>query len=496
MKNIDIPGNVGESQSAGGSSEWDSLTELASENTEDLAENSEPVVDDIANENTEDLAENDEPTVDDIAEQGWAKMTGYYKKNPDKIHELVREYLANDNGAEVPEGVAENAQNGWAKMTGYYKKNPDKVHELVQAYLANAAIAKEMAEQAAEGVETVEEPKTIEQQPETIEEPKTFEGPKVVEEPRAIEEQPEAIEEQPEVVNEVKPVEEPKAIEQQPEVAEEPKAVEQQPEIVAEADKKAENVSENADVNSNENENVDLFEGFGKFGETRFRREAKRDSDLINTDKYFVYLPNQQAKEAIPYDNLMSFIENKADNINSPSDLNELKGLFLAIDSKHSADERRLAEIAAAENGQDSSGESSDGALAEEKAGLEKRKEDFENILKKINEIKNSRDFQLKSLTADLAQQKKRLEYEKGNLERAKDAYNALKNVSFINRLLNFRERNTAKQRIDWTQHGIDNIEGDIVKLEAKIDELKSEDDSGAKIVNMPKPEDSAEKAA
>ena len=99
-----------------------------------------------------DKAENDapeEPGVADIAKQGWAKMTGYYKNNPDKINELVSEYLANDNGAEVP-GVNEVAEQGWAKMTGYYKKNPDKIGDLAQAYLANMKIAEEKAKAEAE----------------------------------------------------------------------------------------------------------------------------------------------------------------------------------------------------------------------------------------------------------------------------------------------------------------------------------------------------------
>ncbi len=431
-------------------------------------------------------SEDKEPGVADIAEQGWAKMTGYYKKNPDKVSELVREYLANDNGAEV-EGVNEVAKQGWAKMTGYYKKNPDKISDLVQAYLENMRIAEENAK--AEGGAEAEPETAVEAEPESEAKAEAIEEedylleyyPQLDGEPNEdyrarIRKMSEAIkafrnsergraqeelasQDKTEAIEEAKVEEEPeeRAEEEPEETAEEvveeqvEEKVEEKAEKVVEEEPQAEPVPVEQTVSETKTENaeeVDLMEGFGSFGETRFLKEVSSE-DQVDPDEYLVYIVSDTVQEAVPRKSLKEYLKHKAEIAQTPKQFMENAFLMQQIKKEYESDN---------------------------------------DMIEAVKAVEQSPDYAKRHLIADIESKKKFIEKRSEDLKRCQEEIDNLKKTGFFNRLLNSRKIQTAKDRYEWTKKDIDNAQKEVANLEERIKAFDNKDN----VVSFPEQKEAA----
>ncbi len=224
------------------------------------------------------------------AGNGWAQLTGYYKKNVDKIGDLIS---------------GENEEERQEKIN-YYKENPDKIHELVREYLEREKVEKDGNDNTEEG--KISEAEIVES--EQVEQP-----------------------EQPETTEQPEPEVQPKS-DAQPEPEEEPKP-EEQPKSEKQPD---ESVGE--DDNAWETD----YSKFGKFGQTRFLLDPN-DPEPINTEKYLVFSVSDSIKEAVPRDKLIEVYEDKVKNADTAKKYFESTRLAMQISKEFAEDGEMLSKI-------------------------------------------------------------------------------------------------------------------------------------------------------
>ncbi len=360
-----------------------------------------------------------------FAGQGWAKMTGYYKRNLDQIGDLIE----GDN----PEEVAE--------QTAFYQEHPEKVHELVREYLSRRA------EQASDKQESspqynipqndtpqanapepprwsLDELRSHDTKPDQASKEEKTEEPKIVsdtiesdtageqQEPQeSLEDFMERMFKEANVSSEKKD-EEPTDVQPEPEDAE-------QPEMKDEED--VEDVEEESE--------------FGKYGETTFKVNAKEGVEQINPEKYLVFNLTDDEQMAIPRENLVKVYKEMVDN---------------ATDAKKYYQSTRLATQIAHEY------------------------QDNPEIMTQMKEVEDTTTYKVNRANAELATARKILAKRSDDLVRSQTELDKVSHGGPLKRLMNRMARKTAKSRVEWTQRDIDNAKKDIERLEEQLTNLRN----------------------